>query len=292
MLKSMTGFARASISSKLGRLNVEISAVNRRFLEVSLSIPKTFFFLENEIRKLIEKNISRGNVFIKFEFFPNEKNIFSLLPNASYMKNLKKAWEKLSKDLGYKKCEIDLEFIVQQAKYIPEEKIIDEESYKTLFLNLTKKALFNLNKMKIKEGEHLHIDIEKRIMKIKSVLTLIKKRAPLAKKVYEEKLKDKLKNFIKESKFEERMLTEVAIFAEKGDITEEITRLDSHLKQFLEFIKLSKEAIGRKLDFLLQEALRESNTIASKSQDIQISSKVVEIKSEIEKIKEQIQNIE
>jgi len=288
----MTGFGRSTITSASGKITLEITSTNRRFLEINILMPKTFIFLENDIRKLIEKKIFRGHVVLKFDFLFDEKNIMTMLPNVTYLKNLKKGWEKIATDLGYKKDQISLEFLIKESKYLPDEKIKDEEIFKKIFLDATQKALDKILDMKNKEGNALHLDIESRIEFIKKLISIIQKKAPDAKKAYEKKLKEKLKALISEESFKDKILKEAAIYSEKVDITEEITRLNSHIKQFLNIIENSKEAIGRQLEFLLQEALRESNTIASKAQDINIISKVVEIKTEIEKIKEQIQNIE
>jgi uncharacterized protein (TIGR00255 family) len=289
----MTGFGRTSLSSKFGNLILEITTINKRFLEINISIPRGLSYFENEIRKYVEKKIFRGQVFLKFEYYPNEKNIYSFLPNITFLKNFKKGWEKLSKDLGYEKGEISLEFLIQQAKYTPDEKIKDIDLFKKFLLDAVNKALENVIAMKEKEGEILLLDIEKRLKIINKKLLFIKKAAPKAKENYKNKLKVRLQEIFKEKEFyEDRLIKEAALFAEKIDITEETTRLNSHLKQFLSVLKSKDEIIGRKLEFLLQECLREANTIAAKASDASISNAIVEIKAEIEKIKEQLQNIE
>ena len=292
MTRSMTGFGRADVSSKLGKLSLEISTINKRFLEINMYLPKNLSFLESEIRKIVDKTIIRGQVLLKFDFFPSEKDV-SFLPSISYLKNLKKGWEKLSKDLGYSKEDITLEFIVEKAKYLPNEKIKDVSAFKKLIFDALNSAMKKVIEMRNKEGRVLLFDMEKRINKIKKELISIKKIAPDAKERFEKKLKEKLLTLFKEKQeIEDRVLREAALFADKIDITEEITRLDSHLKQFLLILKDKKEAIGRKLEFLLQECLRETNTIAAKASDAMISKACVEIKNELEKIKEQLQNVE
>ncbi|NGX34844.1 MAG: hypothetical protein K1060chlam1_01201 [Candidatus Anoxychlamydiales bacterium] len=293
MISSMTGFGSAFSTTKVGKLNLEITTINKRFLEVSIYLPKVFSFFETEIRKYISQKIVRGQVSLKFEFSFSEKNIFSTLPSFSYLKNLKKGWEKLSKDLGYKKEEISLEFLLSQTKYIPEEKIKDVATLKKMIFDAVEKAIKNVIEMRKKEGLVIKTDLEKRIGLIKKQLISIEKKAPITKKNFEKRLKAKFEDiFIDKVEIEDRLLREVAIFADKIDITEEIVRLDTHLKEFLLFLKAKKEAIGRKLEFLLQECLRETNTIASKASDAEISKAAVIMKDEIEKIKEQLQNIE
>lgn len=293
MINSMTGFGAAIVSSKIGKLTLEITTINKRFLEVNIYLPRVFNFFETEIRKYIATKIVRGQVSLKFEFSPSEQNIFSMLPSLSYLKNLKKGWVKLSKDLGYAKDEITLDLLLSQSKYIPEEKIKDVIALKKTIFEVVEIAINNVIQMRKKEGLVIKKDLETRIQAIKKHLIAIQKKAPITKKNFEKKLKAKFEDIFTDKKdIEDRLLREVAIFADKIDITEEIVRLDTHLKEFLLFLKAKKEAIGRKLEFLLQECLREANTIASKASDASISKGAVEIKDEIEKIKEQLQNIE
>lgn len=293
MIKSMTGFGRAGISSKLGKLSLEITSINKRFLEINISLPKSLAFFEYEIRNLVEEKISRGQLNLKFDFSLNEKNIELFLPDVNFLKNLKKGWEKLSKELEFEKGEITLEFLLQHAKYNPSEKIEDIASFRSIISKALDAAITNLISMKSKEGKKLQLDMENRIKLITKEVTLIKKLAPQTKENFAEKIKAKFEELFKEEKeFEDRLIKEVALYADKIDITEELTRLQMHLEQFLSLLKSKEDSVGRKLEFLLQECLRESNTIAAKASNAQISKAVVEIKAEIEKIKEQLQNIE
>jgi len=293
MIKSMTGFGRVKVSSALGKLTLEITSVNKRFLEINISLPRTLSFFEHEIRKWIEKKISRGQVLLKFEFSPSDKSFDAFLPEELFLKNLKNRWERLSEDLGYKKEEISLEFLLQQIKFSPSEKIKNINIFRKFFLKAVNSATNNLILMKAKEGKNLLLDTEKRIKIINKQLLFIKKTAPITKKKFAEKIKSKFEEIFKEyESYEDRLLKEIALFAEKIDITEEITRLDIYLKQFLSLLHSKQQVIGRKLEFLLQECLREANTIAAKASNAEISKAVVEIKAEIEKIKEQLQNVE
>lgn len=293
MIKSMTGFGRTNVSSKLGKLSLEITSVNKRFLETNISLPKNLSFFEYDIRKWIEEKISRGQLNVRLEYTPSESNINIFLPDLDFLKNLKKGFEKLSKELGLKKEEITLEFLLQNAKYNPSEKLNDIQAFKEILQKVVLASVSKLIEMKEKEGKTLLSDMEKRIKLIEKELVFIKKLAPKTKENFSERLKTKFEEILIEDKtIEDRLLKEVAIFADKIDITEEITRLEMHLKQFLNLLKNKQELVGRKLEFLLQECQREANTIASKASDAEISRAVVEIKAEIEKIKEQLQNIE
>jgi uncharacterized protein (TIGR00255 family) len=291
MLKSMTGFSKEKITSKLGSLSLEISSINKRFLETKIYLPKEFLSIENEIRKKVEEKIKRGSVFLRFEFFPSKDEIKSFMPNISLLKTLKTNYEKIANELKLKE-DITLKFLLDEIKEYKEEKILDVEKNKKPFFDILDKALTNLILMQQKEGQTLQKDIETRILFIQKELRTIKKESPNVKKQFQIKLNKKIEEISKTLDFDkDRILKEVAVFAEKIDITEEIIRLDSHLSSFLSLLK-DKESLGRKLEFLLQEILREINTISSKSQSLIISKNIIEIKSEIEKIKEQLQNIE
>ena len=175
MINSMTGFGASLVASKVGKLTLEITTVNKRFLEVNIYLPKVFSSFETEIRKYISSKIVRGQVSLKFEFSPSDKNISSMLPNSAYLKNLKMGWEKLSKDLGFKKDEITLGFLLSQTKYIPEEKIKDSASLKKMIFESVEKAIDRVIQMRKKEGLVIKVDLEKRITAIKKQLLSIQK---------------------------------------------------------------------------------------------------------------------
>lgn len=292
MLRSMTGFAGADISSKIGKLRLEITSVNKRFLEINIILPESMTFMEHEIRKWVDNKIFRGQLTLRFIFLPSDENIKFFLPDSDFLKALKKGWDRISKELGYKE-KVSLEFLLRDASYSHSRKIQDESFFKKLLFQIVNIAINKLIAMKAREGKTLLSDMEKRVKLISKELLYIKKTAPRAKENFAEKIKLKFEELFKEKEiYQDRLLKEIAIFAEKIDITEEITRLEMHLKQFLALLKSKSDAVGRKLEFLLQECSREANTISSKACDAEISKAVVEMKAEIEKIKEQLQNIE
>lgn len=286
----MTGFGRAQIDVKRGSFIIELQSINRKFLESSIFSPKEYSSLEIDLRKIISKRIFRGQITLRINFFPSEENIDQLLPSIKYLENLKKGWEKIAQKLKLDRGDIDLNFLVGQLKYTKEENP-DFENEKQAIFKCLEKAVDEIISMKNREGLNLFKDIKKRLKLMESDLLKIQKIGVVAFKKYESKLKEKLLEFLNQQLAEERIIRETAIYAEKVDITEEITRLNSHLKQFY-FLMEKEETVGRKLDFLLQEMMREANTIASKSCDKDISTKIVDIKSELEKIREQVQNIE
>jgi len=288
----MTGFGRKSLSSEYGELNVEIFSVNKRFKEISIHLPAFFSSFEYEIKKEVEKVFFRGKISVKLEFFPSEKKLKEFFPDLEFLKNLKKSWLTYSKKLGYEKAVISLDFLLGQSEIFQEEKIKDFKNFRKLIFDALNLAIKNVIEMKEKEGRELFLDIQKRINFIKNKLALIKKRIPSIKKNYQTKLKAKFKEVFLEENLEDRLFKELALFAEKMDVTEEIIRLDSHIKLFLSSLKAKQETKGKKLEFILQECLREVNTIASKAMDVKLTKIIVETKAEIEKIKEQLQNIE
>ncbi len=289
MLRSMTGFGRSSVALKRGSFVLELQSVNRKYLESVIFLPKEISSFEIELKKSISKKISRGQITLRISFFPSQEGIEEFLPNIEYLESLKKGWEKIARKLKIE-SNIDLNFLVGQLKYTKEENPNIEFEKESLLKSLDK-ALLELIAMKDREGKALYQDIKKRLKLIESMLLKIEKMGKAAFKKYEMKLREKLLEFLKEQMPEERIIRETAIYAEKVDIAEEITRLKSHIKQF-NFLMEKEEIVGRKLDFLLQEMMREANTIASKSCDKDVSQEIVDIKSELEKIREQVQNIE
>ncbi len=289
MFRSMTGFGSALVKIKKGVLEIEIGSVNRKHFECSVLLPKEWLFLEISAKKEINKQIFRGQLFVRAVFYPSSESIQERLPDTKVLKALKTGWEKKAAALGYKKDKVDLSFLVSQLRFMPafkqsKENSIDQQE----FLKGLKKALKALISMKEKEGGILEQDIFKRLDKVQAKIVQIEKKAQNNVSKYAKKLKEKLAGL----KFEdERILKEIALLTEKVDITEELVRLESHVKQFRS-LRLEKEAVGRKMDFLLQEMGRETNTIAAKSAESCIASSVIDIKSELEKIREQVQNIE
>jgi len=289
----MTAFGRGETISELGHFLVEIQSVNRKHLEVVIYLPKEFLQLDPKLRKIISRRIGRGRVSIYLapELNPAERDMIKL--NTPLAKQLKDAYEKLQRDLGYENAKVDFSLIAKNKEIIAvSEKTTDVKRYWNLVKEATEKALDELIAMKTAEGESIKKDFINRLQKIKKIVSSIEKYAPDAIKKYRHKLKEKIATVSRDMpNNEEKILREIAIFADKVDITEELTRMKSHIAQFHKYIN-SNKPIGRTLDFLVQEMHRELNTTSSKSFDISISNLVVKGKSELEKIREQVQNIE
>lgn len=286
MLRSMTGFGRAVINSPIGRLTVEIYSVNRKFLEISVTSPREFGQFETEVRKWISDVATRGQISVKIFFVPTLMK--GVLPEAEVLKSLKMGWDRLAQDVGLDTKEITLTFLMQYLPIQPQEPSEKElDALKTC----VGEALHSFMAMKLTEGEALAADFASRIKELERMIDDIEKHAPDATLKMKTKLFEKMQEALSAShELEERLIREVALFAERVDISEEITRFRSHIEQFKMLLK--SDVVGRKMDFLLQELGREVNTIGSKSMEAKISHTVVSMKSELEKIREQVQNVE
>lgn len=284
----MTAYARVKSKEIKGLSWVfELHSVNRKTLEIHMHLGKELLFLDLEMRKIIAKELHRGQLTVKLNLTKSKKSELLL----QLLKKMKSDFVTLSKELNLSKDDITLPFLLGQF-----DKISLEEEFGAKIQNELKKTLENalkeLIKMKEVEGKALSEDIAKRCKLISGYLTQIEKESKKSPEQYRKKLKTRLSEILTEAEMDERVLREVALFAEKVDITEEITRIKSHLKQMVNLLESKEISIGRKLDFLVQEMLREINTIASKTSLLEVTKKSIECKAELEKIREQVQNIE
>lgn len=292
MIKSMTGFGRADLASETKQVTIEIKSVNHRYSEVNIKMPRQYLILEEKLRKQILEKVVRGrvDVFIKIEETGEKKRNLKVDKDlaVSYYNSLKEL-----ADLANISSNIEIFQLAQLPEVLKVED--DEESLEEILLLITQclsQALDQLVEMRTLEGEKLKSDLSERLDSLTQMHENIFKRAPLIVQEYKEKLNIRIKELMDNHIIDEtRLATEVAIFADKSSITEELVRLKAHIEQFHQFLK-AKDPVGRKLDFLLQEMNRETNTIGSKGNDLLIAQIVLELKSEIEKIREQVQNIE
>ena len=299
MLKSMTGFGRGQYEDENFSVTVEMKTVNHRYNEVAIRLPRFLNPLEDKIRKTILKTVNRGriDVFINADYTSSENCTLKV------DKNLAAAYHRALQEVG---SAIGLEELTlnsaQEVMYLSrcqdvinvKEGFFDVETVWPKVEQAVAEALKNLVAMRETEGGNIYGDFIYRADLIAEKLTQIEARSSMVVEEYQAKLTDRLNNLLADHNITvepERLLQEVAIFADRASITEEIVRLKSHIKQFKNIIN-SDQPVGRKLDFLIQEFNREANTIASKANDYTLAQIVVEIKAEIEKIREQIQNIE
>ncbi len=290
----MTGFGRGEFQDNEHRLIVEIKAVNHRYNEIVIRMPKNLGPLEDKIRRSVSNLLARGriDVFITMDEYGQKKKAVRI------DKELAIAYNKALKDLG-DLFSIAVNDNIQQIAKFPDVIKVEEVTEDVLILwpKLTQAvdmALTNLMSMRLAEGRNIQQDLVLRITDIESYITAVEKRAPQVLVEYKEKILSRMRELlatIGEEPDAGRLLQETAIFADRTSITEELVRLKSHLTQFRAALN-ADDAVGRKLDFIVQEINRETNTIASKANDFNVANIIVEIKSEIEKVREQIQNIE
>ena len=291
MLKSMTGFGRAEMVIDGFTVNAQIRSVNHKYMDISLRIPRIYNFLVDKIRRITADYISRGKIEISVSLKEQEGDDRVITLNRPLAENYINVLKELS-SLG---IEDDIK-VSTVARYNDifsvEFKETDEDKMFEIISTALISAFSEFNKMRSEEGERLEADILSHLDCILKHLEEIEKKSPETVKSYRENLEAKMRELLGNAAVDEsRLITETAIFADKVAIDEETVRLRSHIKAFKNAIKTDKP-IGKKLDFIIQEMNRETNTIGSKSNNIEIASLVVEIKSEIEKIREQIQNIE
>lgn len=292
MIKSMTGFGRAFNDSGERSFTIEIKSVNHKFLDINMRAPKNIFSLEDRIRKTIQQYINRGKIDIFITQNINDKSDITAVFNESlcdsYVECLKKIKNKYNT-----KDDISLALLTKFPDVITVEQKKDD--LEELWGNLRQPlidAIDMLLKMRENEGKKLYENVILKCNSINDSVEIIESRSPIIIENYKNRLNEKLKDLLKDSGIDQnRVALEVAIFVDKSSIDEEIVRIKSHISQMKETLELN-EPVGRKLDFIVQEMNRETNTIGSKTNDLDTVKVVLNIKNEIEKIREQIQNVE
>lgn len=299
MVKSMTGFGRGEYEDDNFSITVEMKAVNHRYNEVSIRLPRFMNPVEDRIRKIILKTISRGRV----DVFINADYTTSDNATLKVDKKLAAAYHQalldIAEAIGAEKINMNEAVEVMNIARFEDvinvkEGFFDVESVWPKIQIAVQQAIDNMVAMREAEGNNIYGDFIYRADLIAEKLAMIEERSGMIVDEYQSRLTERINNILAEHDVTidpERLLQEVAIFADRANVTEEIVRLKSHIKQF-KIILESDKPVGRKLDFLIQEFNREANTIASKANDYTLAQIVVEIKAEIEKIREQIQNIE
>lgn len=292
MIRSMTGFGRAQASVEGYNITVEIRSVNHRYFELYSKLPRTYSFLEERIKALLSTEISRGKVecSVQLEATGDESVVVSVNEPlaAGYVEAVKQISDKFEIPVDLTALSVARFSDVLSISKAP----VDEDELWAKVSPVVSTALQDFVAMREAEGVKLSEDVLFRADLILGNVSYIEERSPETVKLYSEKLLERMKNVLGDTQIDEsRILTEAAVYADKVAVAEETVRLRSHIDQLHEMLK-SNEAIGRKLDFLIQEINREANTIGSKAQDVDIARRVIDIKAEVEKIREQIQNIE
>ncbi len=294
MIKSMTGFGRSEHSDGKRNITVEIKSVNHRYGDISVKMPRRYSFAEETIKSTVKKYVSRGKVDVSIIVENLTEDDVTVKLNTmvakQYLNNLTELQEAFSLH-----GDVSLQFLAtlpDVMKAVPD--VEDEEEICRAIQIPLKQAAEHLDSMRGVEGKKLSEDLLMRGEMIRGFVKKIEERSPQVTIAYTEKLRERIKELIGNNVTvpEDRIMLEAAIFADKCSITEELVRLDSHMIQLKDIIGKSRQPVGKKLDFLVQEMNREANTIGSKANDIEITNLILEIKSEIEKIREQVQNIE
>jgi uncharacterized protein (TIGR00255 family) len=288
----MTGFGRADSKNSRFEITVEIRSLNNRYLDISLKLPKSLNTYEYLLKELIKKKILRGKLTVVVNF----KNL--VLENGDFRLNQEtvtfyhQLLEKIKEQTGIKE-NITLDHLLQFKELIePEDTAFEDDEIMTILKDVFDKAIINLDLMRKQEADNICADIYSRLTKIKLALNSISKKAKDSPKIELDKLYNRLQDRINQNEVDrDRLELELAIIADRVDVTEECIRLSSHLELFKDVLD-TKNEIGKQLTFLLQEMHRETNTIGSKTSDISISHEMIHLKEEIEKIREQVQNLE
>lgn len=292
MIKSMTGFGRGEVQAHNRKFTVELKSVNHRYLDVNIKMPKTLNFFESAIRQELKNYIARGKVDVYITY----ENMGETTSKVCYNKELASEYLKylrmISEDFGLEN-DIRTSTLSKYPDVLTMEEVdVDEEELWQDLKAAVDQACEMFVETRIKEGENLKKDLIEKLDNMLLAVDFIDKRSPQIIAEYRQKIDERVRDILGEARVDEnRLLTEVTVFADKICVDEEIVRLRSHVKA----VKAELDnggSIGRKLDFLAQELNRESNTILSKSTDLEISNKGIELKTEIEKVREQIQNIE
>lgn len=292
MTRSMTGFGRAAGTLLGDEVTVEMSAVNHRYLDASLRMPLAWAAVEPVLKQQLRKYVSRGKLSVTISRKRGPGSPPSIRFDPDTARQYVDASRELAAMVGSDSA-ISVDVLAQlEGVLVHEDPVDDLESVQAGLEALLEDAAARLNAMRATEGEALERDIRARIALIRSALVRIEDRLPELNGAYEQRLRSRIEELRTEvSLSEERIALEVALLAEKADVTEEVVRLKAHLEHFSGLLD-EKEPVGRRLDFLLQELQREINTLGVKTRDSDVARHVLEMKSELEKIREQIQNVE
>ena len=292
-MKSMTAYARAEKTKKKFNVLTEIRSYNSRYLDIALRIPHGYTALEEKIKSLVAEKVARGRIEINIQINDDSDEAYSFEVNISKARAYYESLVRLKDQLDLN-SEISIEFIVREGGVVrPAEYARDMEAVGSVVADCINAAMVELIAMRQKEGDFIALDISRRINDIEKSVHQIEKESSDLLFYYQQRFKDRIA-VLTEGLVEidsDRIVQEAAFLADKSDISEEVVRATSHLKQFLTIMD-SKEPAGRKLNFLLQELNREFNTMGSKTEKARVSHMVVEVKSELEKIREQLQNVE
>jgi uncharacterized protein (TIGR00255 family) len=293
MIQSMTGFGKGTASDGVNEISIELKTLNNRYLDINMRIPKDLSFLEEDIRGQLKRHIRRGRVEVYLTYEQIEGASAQVTVDHGLLRQYIQVFQEIRERYG-----VEMDMTASDMVKLPEVIQLkrgeaDEDAIGRMAREALRQAIEGLVEMRGREGTNLAQDIGERAEVLSGMLREVEERSPMVVREYQEKLQSRIQELCKDTAVldETRLESEVAYMADRSDITEEITRLHSHLAE-LESLIQSDGAVGRKLDFLIQEINREINTIGSKSSDLSITRLVVDMKSEAERIREQVQNIQ
>lgn len=290
-MKSMTGYGRCQMAEDGREMAVEVKSVNHRFLDVSCRLPRHLSFLDDAVRKGVAARVSRGHVDVFVSYVNHRTDAREIRVDTVLATAYQGAVRELALALGKEESLPLADYVRLPDVLTVEERDEDQAVVRSLFERALDGALLELSAMREREGEAMRTDILEKTANIESIRDGIALRAPLVVEEYRAKLHQRIASLLEGELDETRFATEVALFADRAAIDEELVRLVSHISQIRATVELA-EPVGRKLDFLVQELNREVNTIGSKASDASIAQAVVQAKGEIEKLREQVQNVE
>ncbi|MBN1277894.1 MAG: YicC family protein [Deltaproteobacteria bacterium] len=293
MLKSMTAYGRSECQTREKIFSAEIKSVNNRFKDIILRLPRNFQEVERDLKSIISSRISRGRIEISVQSEDTGgESSYNLELNIPLVKSYMKLFSQLEEDFGVEK-RIQADTLLKMNDVILYRAAeLNVEELKPTLEGLINSAIDSLDMMKIKEGEAIEADFKIRLGLLDEYVSEVENRSPDLIEEYRNRLQTNIKRMLEDISVDEnRLAQEVAFFAERSDITEEVVRIRSHLKQFYEYLALD-DALGRRLEFLIQEINREVNTLGTKASDPLVTGIVVEMKAELEKMREQVQNVE
>ena len=289
----MTGFGRCESQNEDYSCKTEIRSVNNRYIDINTRFPKSMMTLDAAVKKLIKSRCARGSfdLNISIERINGAAGDQILQPNLELARQYRQAFKEIKTSLELD-GEIDINLLLSMKDVVKIEVVDTDPAREELIQATVQDALSALIQMREEEGKHLHDDILSRLETIENSGTIIKSRQAESVRAYKERLEERIKVLSDGVEIDpQRIAQETAVMADRCDVTEEVVRLDSHIKQFKKLLD-GDQPLGRKLEFLIQEINRETNTIGSKTIDSEVSQRVIEIKSDLEKIREQLQNIE
>ena len=292
MIKSMTGYGKSTLEINSRKYQVEIKSLNHRYLDISIRMPKQLSYLEETIKQQISSKISRGKIDVFISWENNSIEGRNIKINTELAKAYIEELRKLAEEENLSD-NIEVNDIARYPDVLIVQENQEDETIKNEIIEVVNKAVNNLVEMKQNEGIKIAEDLQKRLDYIQEEVNKVKEFSTGLINEYIVKLEERIKELLPNNQEidKNRLMREIVIYADKCSIEEEVTRLNSHIGQFKEFLK-SDETVGKKLDFIIQEMNRETNTIGSKSNNLNITNGVIDMKTEIENLREQVQNIE